>query len=64
MKQTFDLSKMELSALSNVEMLEVDGGELLTSWPKVFGIGWVVDQVITNWDEIKAGLKDGYNATI
>ena len=63
MKQTFDLSKMELSALSNVEMLEVDGGEV-TNWMKGLGVGWVVDQIVTNWEDIKAGLSDGYNANI
>ena len=63
MKQTFDLSKMELSALSNVEMLEVDGGAL-PPWVRAFGATWIADQIIENWEDIKAGLSDGYNATI
>ena len=63
MTQTFDLNKMGLSALSNVEMQGVDGGEIPT-WMKGFGVTWIADQIITNWEDIKAGFTEGYNASI
>ena len=60
-KQTFDLNKMGLAALSNSEMHEVEGGGLPT-WLKGFGIAWLADQIISNWDEIKQGAKEGWNS--
>lgn len=61
--KNFELNGMGLTSVTNKEMCEIDGG----SWPKLWkglGIGWVADQIISNWDEIKKGLKDGYNAKL
>jgi hypothetical protein len=61
MTQTFDLRKMELAPLNNLEMQEIDGGGL-ESLLKGFGIAWAVGQVISNWAEIKQGAANGWNS--
>lgn len=52
-------------SLSQEEMLEVNGGELpkwVKGLTKHFTAVWVFTEVISNWDEIKQGLKDGWAA--
>jgi len=61
MTQTMDLNKMGLAPLEEFQMLEIDGGAL-PKWMKAFGVGWLVDQVISNWDDIKVGAKEGWNS--
>ena len=54
-KQTFDLKEMGLTALGEFEMRETEGG--LPNW-----VIWLGEQIISNWDDIKAGAKDGWNS--
>jgi hypothetical protein len=61
--KTLELQNMQLTSITQTEMQEIDGGGW-PSWVKGLGIGWVADQIVKNWDEIKEGLQEGYNAKI
>jgi hypothetical protein len=61
--ETLELSKMGLVPVTTSEMQQIEGGTL-PSWMKGLGIGWVADQIIKNWDEIKAGFTEGYKAQV
>lgn len=55
-----ELNKMGLIPLGDLEIQEIDGG----NWGKWFKrITWIGigNEVIDHWDEIKKGLKDGWN---
>jgi hypothetical protein len=54
-KQTFDLKEMGLTALGEFELRETEGG-----WPN--WVIWLGEQIISNWDDIKSGAKDGWNS--
>lgn len=56
-----DLQKIGMVPLSEFEMKQIDGGKM-PKWMKAFGWGWLVDQVVANWDDIKQGAKDGWNS--
>lgn len=53
--------QLGLMNLSTEEFQEINGGEL-PKWLK--GVTWVTvaSGVIENWDEIKKGLKEGWNS--
>lgn len=58
--KTLELNKMGLSSVGDLQLKEINGGSW-DSWLKRitwFGIG---KEVIDHWDEVKAGLKKGWN---
>lgn len=55
------LDQLGLMNLSMEESQEINGGEL-PKWAKGLTWGTVIGGVIDNWDEIKKGLKDGWNS--
>ena len=59
MTQTFDLNKMGVMPMNNSEMEGINGGGL---WGSL--ANWAIQQVINNWDDMKASFKEGYNAQI
>ena len=59
MTQTFDLNKMGVMPMNNSEMEGVSGGSI---WGSL--AAWAIQEVINNWDDVKAGFKEGYNAQI
>ena len=59
MTQTFDLNKMGVMPMNNSEMEVINGGGIWASLAT-----WAVQEVINNWDDIKASFKEGYNAQI
>jgi len=52
-----EFNQMKLTPLTEFEMKQTDGGGRVSS----LGL-WFIDQIVSNWDEIKRGLKDGWNA--
>lgn len=61
MTQTIDLQKMGCIPITESEIQHTNGGGL-PKWMKAIGVGWLVDQVVSNWDEIKEGAKDGWKS--
>lgn len=61
--QSLELQQMGLVPITQSEMEEIDGGSWL-SLARGLGITWLADQIVNNWDDIKAGFKDGYNAKL
>ncbi|MEO5891647.1 MAG: hypothetical protein ABIQ31_15470 [Ferruginibacter sp.] len=61
MTQTFDLNKMGLAEMGDLEIQQIEGGSI-PSWLKGFGIAWAVGQVIGNWENIKKGAANGWNS--
>jgi len=69
-KQKFKLNEMKRLELSNFgvlemdarEMIEQDGGNNTPGWIKKLGWGYLLTEVVDNWDEIKKGFSDGWNA--
>lgn len=60
------MKKLELQNFGVVEMhakemRETDGGQA-PGWLKKLGWGYLATQVIDNWEDIKKGFSDGYNA--
>lgn len=47
------MKNLNLVELNAQEMKSVDGGG--------GGWAWLAEQIIDNWSEIKAGLRDGWN---
>lgn len=62
--QQSKLSKLEFISMTDIEMVKINGGTKWPKWLKGLGVGWLVDQVISNWDEIKEGFREGYNARV
>ena len=60
-KHAFDLNNLGLAPMSDLEMLTTDGGEL-PKWLRTFGVGWLIDQIISNYDEIRQGASQGWNS--
>lgn len=60
-KKAFDLNNLGLAPMSDLEMSATDGGQLPV-WMRTLGIGWVVDQIVSNWDDIKKGASQGWNS--
>ena len=58
--KTPELAKMGLSSICENESRSINGGAL-PKWLK--GVTWlgVAQQIVENWDEIKQGLKEGWN---
>lgn len=54
-----NLQNLNLVELNAQEVQEVEGGSA-PSWLKKLGWGWVVTEVIDNWEEIKKGAADGW----
>ncbi|WP_443937435.1 hypothetical protein [Pedobacter sp. MW01-1-1] len=44
--------------LDAIEKEAINGG----NWIKKFGWGYVVTELINNWDDIKGGFRDGWNS--
>lgn len=60
MLNTIGLEEMGVKPLSGQEIQEIEGG--LPKWMQAFGVGWLVNQVISNWDDIKEGAKEGWDS--
>jgi len=59
MTQTFDLNKMGVMPMNNSEMEGINGGGFWGPFST-----WIAQEIINNWDDIKASFKEGYNAQI
>ena len=55
-----NFEKINLEEISSIELLEINGGAV-PSWFKKLGWGYLAQQVVDNWDDIKAGFIAGYN---
>lgn len=55
-----NFEKINLEEISSIELLEINGGAV-PSWVKKLGWGYLAQQVVDNWDDIKAGFIAGYN---
>lgn len=55
------LNNLNLVELNAQEMLSVEGGSI-PKWVKTLGWGWLATSIIDNWNEIKEGAADGWNA--
>lgn len=60
------MRNLELQNFGVVEMdaeeaIELNGGAM-PPWLKKLGWGYLLVEVIDNWDDIKKGFTDGYNA--
>ncbi|MCA6441342.1 MAG: hypothetical protein ACRCSM_08740 [Sediminibacterium sp.] len=58
------MKKLELSAYGLVELhpndLEINGGGW-PKWLKKLSWAYVAEEIITNWEVIKKGLKEGWD---
>jgi hypothetical protein len=54
-------NEINVAEISSLELLEINGGTA-PSWLKKLGWGYLAQQVVDNWDDIKSGFADGYNA--
>lgn len=61
MLNTIGLEEMGFKPLSDQEVLRIEGGGL-PKWMQAFGVGWLVNQVISNWDDIKKGAREGWDS--
>ena len=59
MKQ-LELNKMGLDPIGDLDLIEITGGNWTKWLKKITWIG-VGKEIIDHWDEIKKGLKDGWN---
>jgi len=57
-----NINKMNVEVISSKELMEINGGMEIPSWLKSLGWGYLAQQVIDNWDDIKKGLAAGYAA--
>jgi hypothetical protein len=48
-----ELKKLNLVELDARQAEQIDGGDF----------GWLFEQIIDNWKEIKRGARDGWNGT-
>lgn len=61
------MEKLEVRGVTdlNVEEMRVtEGGISVSGLGKGSVYFWLVQQVVANWEDIKAGAKAGYNAKI
>ncbi len=58
--QTLDLNRMGLTSISVIDTEEINGGEW-ASWLKGLSVAVIGKEIIDHWDEIKSGLKAGWN---
>lgn len=49
-----NLENLGLVELNDQEVLSIEGGN---GWGK-----WIFIEIVENWEDIKKGLKDGWNA--
>lgn len=57
---TFELTKMGLMPIENLDMRDVNGGSW-GKWFKRISLAGIGKEIIDHWDEIKKGLHDGWN---
>jgi hypothetical protein len=55
--EKLEFNQRGLIPLTEFEMQNTEGGGRISSFAL-----WFLDQVVENWDEIKQGLKEGWNA--
>lgn len=55
--EKLEFKQRGLIPLTEYEMQNTEGGGRIAS----FGL-WVLDQIVSNWDEIKLGFKEGWDA--
>lgn len=55
-----ELENFGVLELDAKEMQKIDGGKA-PGWIKKLGWGYLVVEVIENWEEIKEGFSDGWN---
>ncbi|CAM3448527.1 hypothetical protein [Flavobacterium chungbukense] len=48
-----NLENLNLVELDREEIISIEGGK----WAE-----WLASQIVDNWDDIKKGLRDGFNA--
>lgn len=56
-----NLENLNLVEMNSQEMVSVDGGGM-PSWMKKLGWAYLAQEVIDNWDEIKEGWREGWEA--
>ena len=59
-----ELEKLNLVEMNSQEVVTIDGGVIIIGgsiWKK-FGWGYLASQVVDNWDDIKAGFREGFAA--
>jgi hypothetical protein len=56
-----ELKRMGLTALDPGELLQTEGGGWLSRFFRKMTVAGVAYEIIQNWDEIKKGLKAGWN---
>lgn len=59
MKQ-LELNKMGLTPMNEFDLIEITGGNWLDLFKKITWVG-IGSEIINHWDEIKKGLKEGWN---
>lgn len=59
--KTMELNKMGLAPIDCFEMSNTNGGGVLKSLLKRFSWYAAANEIIEHWEEIKRGLKDGWN---
>ncbi|WP_396193231.1 hypothetical protein [Flavobacterium sp.] len=57
-----NIRELNLEEISSIELLEINGGTAAPSWLRKLGWGYLAQQVVDNWDDIKSGFSAGYNA--
>lgn len=53
-----NLQKMSVEEICSNELATINGG----SWIKKLTWGYIAQQIVDNWDDIKKGLSEGYHA--
>jgi hypothetical protein len=56
-----ELQNFGVLEMDAMEMVEENGGNT-PGWVKKLGWGYLFTEVVDNWDEIKKGFSDGWNA--
>ena len=56
-----NLENINVSEINLKDQVEISGGGW-PKWAKGLGWGYLASQVIENWEDIKSGFNQGYNA--
>jgi len=56
-----NLKNLKVEELNISEALAIDGGSL-PKWVKGGIVGYIVSELISNWDDVEKGFIDGYNS--